>query len=230
MNKENKQILQSINERVLARASLIKKQNLTSTKEIKLQNNIDYYFKLGTDYTIEFANHQLCKLVGYAEHEIIGLSSEIFVHPNLPNCLYEQYITNLFSKEPFEVISKIITKDRNYFWLRMHFNKKINANGEIESILVHGSKINKKNTKKLTDLYRILSKTEEKTGDTIASKKYLEALFEDLDVSFDEYISSFCEDETEECIQRKEKVKKSKPIITKRIVAIRYNPDLDMYH
>lgn len=230
MAKLDKRMIQFINQRVQTRANLIKKKDNFTNKKIKLQDNIDYYFKLGADYTIEFANSQLCKLVGYAEHEIIGLSSEIFVHPNLPNCLYEDYIMKLFSKEPFEVISKITTKDRNYFWLRMRFEKKINTNGEIESIGVYGRKIMKKNTNKLTSLYRILSKIEKKTGDTIASKKYLQALFEDLDVSFDEYISSFCEDKTADCIQRKEKVEKSKPIITKRIVSISYNPDLDMYH
>jgi len=223
-------ISEIVKKRVLARAKSLKSNSNNSNKEVPVDASLKLFFKLDFMGNIDYINPNLCNLLGYDNSEIIGKSSDLITHPDLPNCLYESYVKKLALYKPFAVIAKVLTKDGGCVWLKMHFSTSIDERNKMVTYSVRAQKTSDNAKNKLNKLYSILSKIEKKTGDTIASKRYLVGLFEDTNLTFDEYVASFCDNPSKECLELKKKTKGVKHIIAERISTISYNPDMDMYH
>lgn len=157
-------------------------------KEISINPSATFNWKISPDMLIDYANHHFCEISGFEEYELIGESIEKLRHPDMPKVILDVLYERLEKKEPMRLINKILAKDGRYFWLMVDFETKVDKAGEV--IAHYGiSKIAPQYAvHKINALYKILSKIEEKTGSSEASKRYLIGFLEERNHTYNKYI------------------------------------------
>lgn len=157
-------------------------------KEISINPSATFNWKISPNMLIDYANHHFCEISGFEEYELIGESIEKLRHPDMPKVILEVLYERLEKKEPMRLINKTLAKDGRYFWLMVDFETKVDKSGEV--IAHYGiSKIAPQYAvHKINALYKILSKIEEKTGGSEASKRYLIGFLEERNHTYNKYI------------------------------------------
>lgn len=189
--------------------------------------------KINADSIIEYVNHAFSELSGYEEFEIIGESMDILRHPDMPDVIYEILKERLDKKEPMRLVNKVLAKDGRYFWLLSDFNTKVNEKSDQIAHYSNSVAAPSFTVHKINSLYKILSKIESKSGDTVVSKRYLVGFLEERNLSYDQFVEdlSINHPEYEKPFQQpvfpKRTIETEKDSAT-HIQAMSYNTNLDL--
>jgi PAS domain S-box-containing protein len=159
-----------------------------SDREISISPSYVFNCKVSPEGLIDYANHQFCEVSGYEEFELIGESMELLRHPDMPEIFFHILLDRLQKKEPMRLIAKFLAKDKRYFWLMIDFETKADSDGNIIAHYSHCTAAPQYAIHKVSTLHRILSKIEEKTGDTEASKRYLIGFLEERNMTYNQYV------------------------------------------
>jgi PAS domain S-box-containing protein len=159
-----------------------------SDREINISASFVFNCKINPEGLIDYANHQFCEISGYEEYELIGESMEILRHPDMPEIFFHILLDRLQKKEPMRLIAKFLAKDKRFFWLMIDFETKVDSEGNIIAHYCHSSAAPRYAVHKVSTLHKILSKIEEKTGDTVASKRYLIGFLEERNMNYNQYV------------------------------------------
>ena len=159
-----------------------------SDREIKINPSFHFNCKISPEGLIDYANHQFCEVSGYEEYELIGESMELFRHPDMPQIFFHILIDRMQKKEPMRIIAKFLAKDKRYFWLMIDFETKVDEEGNIVAHYSNSVAAPQYAVHKIAPLHKILSKIEEKTGDSEASKRYLIGFLEERNINYNEYV------------------------------------------
>ena len=157
-------------------------------REISINPNYTFNCKISSKGILEFTSHILCEISGYEEYELIDEPLTSLAHPDMPNLFFEVLTERLAKKKPMRLFVKLLAKDGRYYWLMMDFYTKTDQN---EVILAHYSKsvaASQNAIHKLQPLYKILSKIEDKTENTKASRRYLVGYLEERNLNYDQLI------------------------------------------
>ncbi len=157
-------------------------------REISVNPNYTFNCKISSQGILEFTSHILCEISGYEEYELIDEPLISLAHPDMPNLFFEVLTERLAKSQPMHLFAKLMAKDGRYYWLMMDFSTKLDQNG---AILAHYSKsiaASPSVVHKLQSLYKILSKIENKTGNTKASRRYLVGYLEERNLNYDQLI------------------------------------------
>lgn len=144
--------------------------------------------KINKKGVIEYVNQQFCEVSGYEEFEIIGESIEILRHPDMPEIFFKVLNERLAKKESMSLIAKFLAKDGRYFWLKTEFDTKVGKNDEVIAHYNRSVAAPSYAVHKINSIYKILTKIEEKTGDTKTSERYLVGFLEERNLTYNEYI------------------------------------------
>ena len=157
-------------------------------REININPNYSFNCKISSKGTLEFTSHILCEISGYEEYELINEPLISLAHPNMPKILFEVLTERLAKSQPMRLFMKLMAKDGRYYWLMMDFYTKSDQDGVILAHYSESVAAPQYATHKLQPLYKILSKIEEKTGNTKASRRYLVGFLEDRNLNYDQLI------------------------------------------
>ncbi len=157
-------------------------------KEITINPSAVFNFKISPDNIIDYANHSFCEISGYEEYELIGESLKKITHPDMPSLFTDMLSERLEKKEPMQLISKFLAKNGRYFWLLINFETKVDDKKKILAHYSQSKAAPQYAIHKMDALHKILSKIEEKTGGTEASKRYLMGFLEERDMDYDQYV------------------------------------------
>lgn len=157
-------------------------------REINVNPSSNLLCKINAEGIIEYVNHAFSELSGYEEFEIIGESMDILRHPDMPDVIYEVLKERLEKKEPIQLLNKMLAKDGRYFWLLSSFETKISNEDEIIAHFSHSIAAPSYTVHKISSLYKILSKIESKSKDTVVSKRYLIGFLEERNLSYNQFI------------------------------------------
>ncbi len=165
------------------------KPNITPIdKEITIRPSMIFNCKISPEGKIDYANHQFCEISGYEEYELIGEPMHMFRHPDMPEVFFEILIERLQKKEPMRLFAKFLAKDGRYFWLMIDFETKVDKEGNILAHYSTSKAAPLYAVHKIASLHDILSKIEEKTGNTEASKRYLIGFLEERNMTYNQFV------------------------------------------
>ena len=171
-------------------------------REIQINQSVKFYVKLSQNKTIEYINHSFCEVSGYEEFDFIGETISDFGHPDMPKSIFDLILTRIANKQSVKSIIKFIAKDGRCFWILAFFIPKLDVNGALISYYLQGTSVSQYSRFKIKNLYLILRKIEEKTGNTKASLRYLIGYLEDRNISYDQLIEDISTTQTQEASQQ----------------------------
>jgi len=157
-------------------------------KEISINPSAVFNWKINPRLLIDYTNHFFCEVIGYEEYELIGESIEKLRHPDMPKVVLDVLYERFKNKENMRLITKILAKDGRFFWLLVDFETKVNAEGDIVAHYGISKLASQYAVHKIATLYKILTKIEEKTGNTEASRRYLVGFLEERNLNYNKYI------------------------------------------
>ena len=157
-------------------------------KEISINPSAVFNWKINPELLLDYANHYFCEVSGYEEYELIGESIEKLRHPDMPKVVLDVLYERFMKKENMRLISKVLAKDGRYFWLMVDFETKVNENGVAVAHYGISKLASQYAVHKIATLYKILTKIEEKTGNTEASRRYLIGFLEERNVNYNKYL------------------------------------------
>lgn len=157
-------------------------------KEISINPSAVFNFKISPNLIIDYANHLFCEVSGYEEYELIGESLEKIIHPDMPMIFMDKLSKRLENKDPMRLVTKLLAKDGRYFWLLIDFETKIDDDKNILAHYSNSRPAPQYAIHKMSTLHKILSKIEEKTGGSKASKRYLIGFLEERNMDYNQYI------------------------------------------
>ncbi len=168
-----------------------------SDREIRISPSAVFNCKISPEGLIDYANHQFCEISGYEEYELIGESMEILRHPEMPEIFFHVLLDRLQKKEPMRLFAKFLAKDKRYFWLMIDFETKVDDEGNIIAHYSNSKAASQYAVHKVDSLHKILTKIEQKTGNTESSKRYLIGFLEERSMNYNQYIEELSIDHPE---------------------------------
>ena len=195
-------------------------------KEISISPSALFNCKISPKGLIDYANHQFCEISGYEEYELIGEPMDVLRHPDMPGIFFEILKERLEKKEPMRIFAKLLAKDGRYFWLMIDYETKVDKEGHIVAHYSTSKAASLYAVHKVDALHKILSKIEEKTGGTEASKRYLIGFLEERNMNYNQFVEelSISHPEYEKPFQPN-----YAPINSQEPGTRRYNPELGIY-
>ncbi len=181
--------------------------------EIKILTDKAFYFKINTNKTIDYANHEFSKISGYEAYELIDEPISTLFHSDMPKVILTVLQERLENGKSMQVIQKYRAKNNQFFWLSSIYSAKIDSEGVITNYTCESVPISPIITEKIKHLYSILSKIESKMKDTEAAKKYLIGYLETLNTTYNVFIKNMCDNSKTEAAQSHE----TKDLILKKI-------------
>ena len=168
-----------------------------SDREIRISPSAVFNCKISPEGLIDYANHQFCEISGYEEYELIGESMELLRHPEMPEIFFHVLLDRLQKKEPMRLFAKFLAKDKRYFWLMIDFETKVDNEGGIIAHYSNSRAASQYAVHKIDSLHKILTKIEQKTGNTESSKRYLIGFLEERNMNYNQYIEELSIDHPE---------------------------------
>jgi len=210
------------------------KKPIPNNREISVNPAHKFNCKISPNGTLVFTSHILCELNGFEEYELIGEPITSLIHPEMPKVFFDVLTERFALKELMRIFVKLITKDGSHYWLMMDYFTRLDENGNIVAHYSESVAANPLIVQKLQMLYKILTKIEEKTGDTKASKRYLVGYLEERNLTYDQFVEKLGESSglaaEQQHVSKKEEVKNTKPNIlnTGNEYKTSYNLNLDV--
>ncbi len=168
-----------------------------SDREIRISPSAVFNCKISPEGLIDYANHQFSEISGYEEYELIGESMDMLRHPEMPEIFFHVLLDRLQKKEPMRLFAKFLAKDKRYFWLMIDFETKVDDEGNIIAHYSNSRAASKYAVHKVDSLHKILTKIEQKTGNTESSKRYLIGFLEERSMNYNQYIEDLSTDHPE---------------------------------
>ena len=200
-------------------------QNLKSLKsitnkdalnlKIDIDNSTIYHRKINIDGTYDYVNHQLSVLCGYDDYELIGKTYKKILHADMPKVIYDILKERLNKGLPIQIVEKFQTKKGYSFWLLSLYESKINQKGDIVFHTIKSVKVAEQTLTIIKKLYNSLKRIEEKTGDNVASKRFLIGFLENHKHTYNSFMNKIIDLKTNDNYKLKlqkiikEKIKES---------------------
>ena len=157
-------------------------------KEIKLDPKKYIVSKTSTKGIIEYGNDYFVDISGYTESELIGHSHNIIRHPDMPKIIFKMMWERISTGYSMFAVVKNLAKDGRYYWVVTEFESKKNPlNNEIIQYTAFRRAATSQVSREISILYEKLKSIEDSKG-VDAAEKYLIGYFEDMGMSYDDYI------------------------------------------
>lgn len=226
-----KKRIPNLTERRRSTSRDISNRPIPVAKDVVLNENLEYRFTMDFEGNINYANSDFCNLLGYEEFEIMDESSDMLTHPDVPNVFFEWYLESLLTEAPIKLVTKLISKKGYAVWVFLNYIKKFDADTKTMSYSVIGKKISTYSIQKMATLFKILRGIEKKTGGVEASRYYLIGLFEDLNLTYDEYINNLIIiKEDNRVLSAKQESEENQNKTTHQKNNPSYNSDMDVFN
>jgi two-component system, chemotaxis family, CheB/CheR fusion protein len=84
---------------------------------------------------LTFANERMCKLLGYAEAELVGLDIDVLIHPD-DRAVHHRHMARLLEhNEPFEMEKRMLRRDGGELWVHNSVTSLPDAHGTVEATI-----------------------------------------------------------------------------------------------
>lgn len=158
-------------------------------KEINLDPKKTIMSKTDARGIIEYANDYFIEISGYEEYELMGQPHNSIRHPEMPKTIFKILWDSLKKGENIHAFIKNLAKDGRYYWVLTNFEFKMDAEGNIQSYYAKRKAAPRNAIQEIEKLYYTLRNIENRQG-MQAGVNYLNGLLEDKKMSFNEYILS----------------------------------------
>ncbi len=144
--------------------------------------------KTDTKGIIEYGNDYFVEISGYREDELVGQPHNIIRHPDMPKVVFKLLWQRIQSRDNIVAVVKNLAKDGRYYWVMTEFEIKIDKiTNEITGYFAYRKAAPRKAIEKIAPLYKKLLDIE-KVGGVEGSQKYLAALLEAENKTYDKFI------------------------------------------
>jgi PAS domain S-box-containing protein len=145
--------------------------------------------KTDTKGIIEYGNEYFVEISGYSEEELIGKPHNIIRHPDMPKIVFKLLWQRIKNREDITAIVKNLAKDGRYYWVMTEFDIKVDkVTDEITGYFAYRRAAPRKAIEAIIPLYKKLVEIEKVSG-MEGSGKYLTALLESKNMTYDQYIN-----------------------------------------
>lgn len=155
--------------------------------EITLDPLSNFFIKLDQNNLIEYADLDFCNVIGYYEHELIGESFHKILHPTMPRVFFDMLYENPLNREKFLMVIKLLAKDGRFFWVLSEYITKTNNFGEIINQYNRSTAVSSYVVQQIEPLYKILSRIEAKTDNTVVSRRYITGFLEEQITTYHDF-------------------------------------------
>jgi len=163
--------------------------NRAESQEITLDPKKYILSKTDTKGVIEYGNEYFVEISGYSEEELIGKPHNIIRHPDMPKIVFKLLWQRIKNKEDITAIVKNRAKDGRYYWVMTEFDIKVDkVTDEITGYFAYRRAAPRKAIEAVIPLYKKLIDIEKVSG-MDGSGKYLTALLESKNMTYDQFIN-----------------------------------------
>jgi len=144
--------------------------------------------KTDTRGVIEYGNDYFVEISGYSENELIGQPHSIIRHPDMPKVVFKLLWQRIKSHENIIAVVKNRAKDGRYYWVITDFEIKIDKiTNKVTGYFAYRKAAPREAIRNIEPLYAKLIEIE-KTSGVDGSLKYLTALLESENKTYDQFI------------------------------------------
>ena len=137
---------------------------------------------------IEYGNEYFVEISGYREDELIGQPHNIIRHPDMPKVVFKLLWKRIQNRENIVAVVKNLAKDGRYYWVMTEFEIKVDKiTNEITGYFAYRKAAPRAAIEKIAPLYKKLCDIEKVSG-MEGSQKYLAALLEAENKTYDQFI------------------------------------------
>ncbi len=157
-------------------------------EEIMLDSKKYILSKTDTRGVIEYGNDYFVEISGYQENELIGQPHSIIRHPDMPKVVFKLLWQRIKSHENIIAVVKNRAKDGRYYWVITDFEIKIDKiTNKVTGYFAYRKAAPREAIRKIEPLYAKLVEIEKVSG-VDGSLKYLTALLESENKTYDQFI------------------------------------------
>jgi len=164
-------------------------KSIPESQEIKLDPKKYILSKTDTKGIIEYGNEYFVEISGYSEEELIGKPHNIIRHPDMPKIVFKLLWQRIKNREDITAVVKNLAKDGRYYWVMTEFDIKVDKiTDEITGYFAYRRAAPQKAIDAVVPLYKKLVDIEKVSG-MEGSGKYLTALLESKNMTYDQFIN-----------------------------------------
>ncbi len=157
-------------------------------EEIMLNPKKYILSKTDTRGIIEYGNDYFVEISGYKENELIGQPHSIIRHPDMPKVIFKLLWQRIKSHENIIAIVKNRAKDGRYYWVITDFEIKTDKiTNKVTGYFAYRKAAPRSAIEQIEPLYKKLVDIESTSG-VEGSLKYLVALLESQNKTYDQFI------------------------------------------
>jgi len=155
--------------------------------EIKVNKHKMIVSKTDVKGKIIYGNEYFCELSGYKESELIGSPHNIIRHPDMPKAIFHLMWEHLKAGRNIMAVVKNMAKNGDYYWVTTDFDSIKDKYGYTQYYMAYRQAAQPHVVEEMEKLYQKLIVIE-KRHDMKASIAYLEALLEEKNMNYDQFI------------------------------------------
>lgn len=172
----------------------MKNPNIKPTTVEKVMREDDFIVsKTDTKGRITYGNRIFIEYSGYSAGELLGAQHNIIRHPDMPRAVFKLLWDTIQARQECFAYVKNMAKDGSFYWVFANVTPSFGTDGSLLGYYSVRRKPKASAVKTVTDLYRAMLETEQRTGarDAIgASTKLLTDLLREKGAEYDEFILS----------------------------------------
>jgi len=161
-------------------------KNITNNEKILDQNDF-IVSKTDTKGKIIYCNEIFTKMAGYPAKDLIGANHNVIRHPEMPKLAFKILWELVQQKDEFFGFVKNLCADGGYYWVFAYITADLDLNGNIIGYTSVRRKMPQSAIDIITPIYKELLDAE-RTGGVAASQKILDALLEEHNMEYREFI------------------------------------------
>ncbi len=161
-------------------------KNITNNEKI-LDTNDFIVSKTDPRGKIIYCNEVFVQMAKYPASELIGANHNIIRHPDMPKIAFKLLWELIQNKDEFFGFVKNLSADGSYYWVFAYITADLDTNGEIVSYTSVRRKMPQSAIDIITPIYKQLLDAE-RSGGVEASQKLLNALLEEHELEYREFI------------------------------------------
>ncbi|MDL0088121.1 PAS domain-containing protein [Campylobacter gastrosuis] len=143
--------------------------------------------KTDTKGIITYCNEPFINIVGASQSELLGKPHNIIRHQDMPKVVFWLLWQRVQSKQEIFAYVKNRRFDGGFYWVFANVTASLDENGKIIGYYSVRRRPNKKAINFISPIYQILLNAEN-SGGLEASKRLLEQILKDKNISYDELI------------------------------------------
>jgi len=164
-------------------------QKIVPNNRSKLMNNDDFIVsKTDLKGNITYCNEVFIKYSGYSENELLGKPHNIIRHPDMPKVIFHLLWERIKNKQEIFAYVNNLSADGSNYWVYANVTASVDSKDNVIGYYSVRRKPTDSALKQIDTLYKTLLEKEKKGGLDV-SKKYLNDLLENKEVSYDEFVN-----------------------------------------